>query len=76
MADEQKPEETVGAAWLRRQEEEEAEPVMVSCPHCGAEQEDLDGFGVLFCPKCGWCTHASITDGRCGLCGEQRESWK
>ena len=41
----------------------------VRCPACGAEQADADGFGVLHCPTCGYCTHPSITGDRCGLCG-------
>ena len=47
---------------------------IVLCPQCGAEHEDMDGFGVLHCSDCGFCTHASqdeYPDGRivCGLCG-------
>lgn len=40
-----------------------------ACPGCGAEYEDLDGFGVLHCRACGYCSHASITGGTCELCG-------
>ena len=43
-----------------------------ACPRCGAWVEDHDGFGVLFHPACGYCKHASITDGVCAFCGEQR----
>lgn len=43
-------------------------PVLVSCPKCSALQEDFDGFGVLYCEKCGYCTHASIDGNVCGLC--------
>ncbi len=48
-----------------------AETPTAACPKCGAEQEDHDGFGVLRCEKCGYCTHASIDGGKCGLCGER-----
>lgn len=41
---------------------------MIECPKCGAEQEDFDGFGVLYCEKCGYCTHASVDGNVCGLC--------
>ncbi len=42
------------------------------CPKCGAWVPDLDGFGVLahLGPGgCGYCAHASLTDGVCGFCG-------
>ena len=42
--------------------------IWLECPKCGAEQEDCDGFGVLFCPECGYCTHSSITNNKCDLC--------
>jgi ssDNA-binding Zn-finger/Zn-ribbon topoisomerase 1 len=48
--------------------------IMVICPKCGAEQQDLDGFGVLHCPKCGYCSHASVTGDICGLCGQKVSS--
>ena len=60
----------------------------VTCPKCGREQVDMDGFGFLACipfnipvsiaekhgviPCCGYCTHPSITDGVCGICGEHQ----
>lgn len=47
--------------------------ILIACPECGESQEDLDGFGVLHCPKCGYCTHASVTGSVCGLCGKQVE---
>lgn len=53
-----------------------SEPTML-CPRCGQQYDDLDGFGVLHCEHCGFCTHASMTDGRCDLCGyphEQQET--
>lgn len=40
----------------------------MTCPKCGDEQEDLDGFGFLYCEKCGHCTHASVDGDICGLC--------
>jgi DNA-directed RNA polymerase subunit RPC12/RpoP len=54
-------------------EDEMAYPVVV-CPECGHEYEDLDGFGVLRCDACGFCTHSSLTGGICGLCGQQVEA--
>jgi ribosomal protein S27E len=47
---------------------------MVECPDCGDEQADYDGFGVLHCFKCGFCTHAAITGGVCDLCGKTAET--
>jgi hypothetical protein len=38
---------------------DDATPIIVACPSCGAEQEDHDGFGVLYCAACGFCEHAS-----------------
>lgn len=41
------------------------------CPGCGAEVPDYDGFGVLAHlgdGGCGYCQHASITDGVCSFC--------
>jgi hypothetical protein len=49
--------------------------IMVSCPQCGEGQQDLDGFGVLHCERCGYCTHASQHgDGTgfiCDICGKR-----
>ena len=48
--------------------------VMVECPECHVEHEDLDGFGFVYCPACGHCTHPSA-DGDddngmyCTVCG-------
>lgn len=44
--------------------------VLVECPKCGAQQEDYDGFGVVFCPVCRFCKHPSVTDGICDMCGQ------
>jgi len=38
------------------------------CPKCHVESEDYDGFGVLYCPKCGYCQHASATGDYCDFC--------
>lgn len=45
--------------------------ILMACPQCGAEQEDFDGFGVLACSACGYCTHPSRTGDICGLCGKR-----
>lgn len=42
--------------------------VFVRCPCCGVEHEDMDGFGVLTCEMCGYCSHPSVTGGRCDSC--------
>lgn len=53
----------------------------MTCPRCGAEHPDFDGFGFVAHTKpaypdgCGWCSHPS-RDGRpdgsmvCGICGD------
>ena len=43
-------------------------PVTV-CPRCGHSEPDHDGFGMLYCDKCGYCEHASVNFGICGFCG-------
>jgi hypothetical protein len=45
------------------------ERVLVACPKCGDQQEDFDGVGVVYCEKCGFCTHAAITGDTCNFCG-------
>ena len=50
------------------------QPVM-TCPQCGVEYKDFDGLGVLYCEKCGFCKHASLTmhenkRWRCDYCGK------
>lgn len=45
----------------------------IECPECGDVQEDLDGFGFIFCPACCHCTHPNTYEGRCGICGEEVE---
>lgn len=51
------------------------ESVIVVCPKCSAEQEDFDGFGVMYCENCRYCKHPSRDgDGKggwvCGICGD------
>ena len=43
---------------------------LIPCHRCGKEYPDFDGFGVLHCKACGYCTHASITGGVCEFCGK------
>ena len=50
-------------------EDPREEPNYAICPKCDAEQIDEDGFGVLYCGACGYCTHASVDGGVCSLCG-------
>ncbi len=45
-------------------------PKMI-CPQCGKEYDDFDGLGVLNCPRCGCCKHASVTNGQCDYCGKK-----
>lgn len=45
------------------------------CPKCGWMQEDHDGFGVLHCFKCGYCTHAAVDGNVCSLCGSPLCKW-
>jgi len=47
--------------------DEELVPTM-TCPRCGEELPDMDGFGCLAHLECGYCTHPSVTDGVCGIC--------
>lgn len=42
---------------------------IVGCPSCSAQQEDMDGFGVLHCDVCGYCAHPQSTNGKCTICG-------
>lgn len=59
------------AAWQAWATEER---VLAACPACGALVEDLDGFGILIHPECGYCSHPSATthptgDTQCDSCG-------
>lgn len=47
---------------------------MSMCPKCLEWLEDLDGFGILSHEKCGYCSHPSLTDGKCDICGEVKEA--
>jgi ribosomal protein L37AE/L43A len=47
---------------------EMADRLMIACPQCGTEQEDLDGFGFLYCDRCGYCTHSSVDGVTCSMC--------
>jgi ribosomal protein L37AE/L43A len=46
-------------------------PTMI-CPQCHIETIDYDGFGVLHCDNCGYCTHAAQSGDplKCDVCGE------
>ena len=46
-------------------------PIVAACPNCKRLHEDLDGFGVLYCEHCKWCSHASISGSRCDFCGSE-----
>ncbi len=60
--------------------------IMMACPRCGAEHEDLDGFGFIahtqpaYADGCGWCSHPSrdgiavngMWEWTCGICGDVR----
>lgn len=41
----------------------------VECPSCGWSYPDADGLPVYYCDHCGYCRHASRTDGTCDYCG-------
>jgi len=43
----------------------------MTCPKCRPEEPDLDGFGMLACPACKWCSHPSRDGGRCNICGDE-----
>jgi len=43
---------------------------MVEYPRRRTEQEDFDGFGVLYCESCSYCKHATIYKGKCAFCGK------
>lgn len=62
-------------SWLNQEIEILSEPELpkMNCPQCGKEYDDGDGFGVLYCPECGYCIHASVTDGKCDYCGKEEK---
>jgi ribosomal protein L37AE/L43A len=46
-----------------------------TCPICSKVSVDCDGFGLLACPYCDYCTHPSSTSDRagnmvCNVCGQ------
>lgn len=48
------------------------ETPQTQCPKCGQWQDDFDGFGVLNCEFCDYCSHP-IQSGdppQCEICGE------
>lgn len=51
-------------------EDEDDYPIM-ECPNCGHTEKDLDGLGMQYCIKCGYCTHAAIDGDVCELCGKR-----
>lgn len=55
----------------------------MTCPRCGAEHPDFDGFGFVahtrpaYSDGCGWCSHPSRDRNarglwECGICGNER----
>ena len=46
------------------------QPTM-NCPACGYGYEDFDGIAVIYCEECGYCQHASITNGVCDYCKKE-----
>lgn len=42
----------------------------MTCPKCGDQQTDFDGFGFMACTACGYCTHPAWNGGICGICGD------
>lgn len=50
------------------------ETPQTQCPKCRKWQDDYDGFGVLKCEHCDYCSHPSSTlrygIWQCGLCGQ------
>jgi len=49
-------------------------PNMV-CPQCYAICDDYDGVGILYCERCGYCVHASMSGDplTCDFCGHEDE---
>ena len=48
---------------------------IAQCPKCKQWFADYDGLGILSHESCGYCTHASITDDVCELCGADMDGW-
>jgi hypothetical protein len=57
------------------EKKKDPQPEMV-CPKCKHAEPDFDGFGMQHCTVCGYCTHPSYYEGRCGLCGAINPEWK
>lgn len=41
---------------------------LMQCPQCNKVYDDFDGLGVLYCEQCGYCKHASYSEGVCDYC--------
>lgn len=54
--------------WLATQGDAPPGSVLATCPKCKRANNDFDGFGVLKCDFCDYCTHPSITGSTCDLC--------
>lgn len=50
----------------------------VECPKCFVVRPDYDGFGLMYCDACQWCTHAAWTGTgdtmTCEFCGITQKS--
>jgi len=52
----------------------------IVCPRCGIEEPDYDGLGMIahlrpiYARGCGYCRHASVTDGTCDYCGDEERA--
>lgn len=50
-----------------------------TCPTCKTLQQDMDGFGVIHCDHCGYCTHPELDEDEagnwvCTICGDVIET--
>lgn len=44
----------------------------MNCPKCGKEYEYCFDLGrVIYCKDCGYCEHASVSNGVCDYCGKK-----
>lgn len=59
--------------YARRLERSHAEYPAATRPECHHEQTDYDGFGLLYCEHCGYCTHPSQSGDpmTCDLCHQE-----
>lgn len=53
---------------IESEERRSKEAALVTCPKCSNKQEDVNGFGIVHCKKCGHCPH-HLVDGYCETCG-------